>query len=148
MLNGLGQGTSYNPSNPGFFSRNPVLDPVILETEVTPENALTRAKELDAARLMLEQQRKEIEIEKARILATQKRLDEQESRLRQNINTTEDRLDDITQTYQGKQQSRFPLRGELLNPTALFTRESIHETHAENPSSKRKQHYQVSRVTC
>ena len=38
MLSGLGQGTSYNPSNPGFLSRNPVLDPVVLETEVTPEN--------------------------------------------------------------------------------------------------------------
>ena len=113
VLNGLGQGTSYNPSNPGFLSHNPVLDPVIFETEVTPKNALTRARELEAARLMLEQQRKEIEAEKERILATQRRLDEQESRLRQSMNVTEDRPDGVTRTYQGRHQSRFPLRGEF-----------------------------------
>ena len=45
-------------------------------------------------------------------MARQKELDERESHLHRNTS--------ITRPLLGKHQSRFPLRGEALNPTALF----------------------------
>ena len=72
------------PSNPAPFSANLVFDPTVLEAAITPENAVIQARELDTARRVLEQQRREFLAKKERVLARQKELDECESRLHHN----------------------------------------------------------------
>ena len=70
-----GENTAATP-NPASFGANLVLDSTILEAEITPKNAIIRARELDTARRILEQQQKEFAAEKERILARQRQLDE------------------------------------------------------------------------
>ena len=108
------------PSNPAPFSTNLVLDPTVLEAVITPENAIIWARELDTARRVLEQQQKEFLADKEWVLARQKELDERESRLHHNTSIRENHQIDITRPLLGRHQSRFPLRGEALNPTTLF----------------------------
>ena len=67
-----GEDTSNVQPSPAFLSTNLVLDPTVLEAVITPENVVTQARELDTARLALEQQRREFAAEKERILARQK----------------------------------------------------------------------------
>lgn len=115
-----GEGTSANPPNPVFPNHNPVLDPITIEAETTPENAIIRVRELETIRRTLEQQKKEIEVEKERVMARQRLLDERESRLFHSNNVVEECRNNPIRAYQGRHQSRFPLLGETLNPTALF----------------------------
>ena len=96
------EGTSNVSPHPTLFSNNLVLDPTVLETVVTPENAATQARELDTARHELERQRREFEVEKERILVRQRQLDEQERRLHRNTNITENRQNDVTRVHQGR----------------------------------------------
>ena len=74
----------------------------------------TRPTELDIARWALLQQKREVEAEKQRMAAQQTQLDEQESRLRQNMSTQQ------TRAQQGRYQPQMPLAGENLDPTNLF----------------------------
>ena len=53
-------------------------------------------------------------------MTSQRLLDERESRLLRNTNMTEGGRNETARAYQGRHQSRFPLLGETLNPTALF----------------------------
>ena len=115
-----GEGTSADPPNPVFPNYNPVLDPTTIEAETTPENAMIWARELDTMRRTLEQQKKEIEAEKERVMTRQRLLDERESRLLRNTTMAEEYRNETARAYQGRHQSRFPLIGETLNPTALF----------------------------
>ena len=76
---------------------------------------------METARRALEQQRREIAAEKEQMLNRQHQLDEQESRLRHNTGIVENQQNNITREQRGRCQSRLSLRGETLNPTALFT---------------------------
>ena len=114
-----GEGTSNVPPHPVVFSNNLVFDPTVLEEVVTSENAASQARDLDTARRALEQQRREVPAEKERMIARQRQLDEQESRLRHNMSAMENRQNEVTRV-QGRHQSRLPVQGETLNPAVLF----------------------------
>ena len=94
-----GEGTSVDPPNPVFPNYNPVLDPTTLEAETTPENAVIRARELDTVRHTLEQQKREIEAEKERVMTRQRLLDERESRLLRNTNMVEECRNEPARAY-------------------------------------------------
>ena len=94
-----GEGTSVDQLNPVFPNHNPVLDPTILEAEITPENAVIRARELDTVRRMLEQQKREVEAEKERVMARQRLLDERESSLLRNTNIAKEHRNKMTRAY-------------------------------------------------
>ena len=91
-----------------------ILDPNVLAEVVTPENAMERARELDIAPRALLQNKREVAVEKQRMVAQQAQLDEQENRIRQNVSTQQ------TQGPHGRYHPRMPLAGENLDPTNLF----------------------------
>ena len=72
MNRSAGEGTSNVPPHPALYSNNLVLDPTVLKAVVTPENATTRARELDTACRALEQQRQEFAAEKEQMLTRQR----------------------------------------------------------------------------
>jgi len=94
------------------------FDTAIVTTPITPDNAATRAQQLDTLRITLENQQKALLAEQQRMFDEQQEIERDRARVEQERITVQNRHEDLTAVHRRRHETRVT-PGMTLHPTRL-----------------------------